>query len=219
MIILTFIEFYPRWALVATISTVAISATVSAKTSWRTRRQVNGVRRDPRDHPAASRIGTSRRTTPRTKAGQLGSHRSRSSVLLVHGALIRERGRAGRRDTSPAGGSSSMWKETARQATYVQREGRFVAAVPSVHPSAARSSADVIATSSDAAVVCIPELCVSLRCSIIIIVTIAKIIPLSPSHIQTHQGWQIWKSSTSCDGKLKNFNVNGKYWRHFLSIM
>lgn len=61
--------------------------------------------------PAASRIGGRGRRRRRTKAGQLGSHRSRSSVLPRTRTLIRRRGRAGWRDTSPAGGSSPRWKE------------------------------------------------------------------------------------------------------------
>lgn len=109
---------YVHWALLVpalgtAISTASVSVTVSTTTSWRTWRQVNGVRRDPRDHPASGfQDRRPRRTTPSHKSGAARfPQEPLFRAASYTSTLIRGRGRAGWRDTSPAGGSSPTWKE------------------------------------------------------------------------------------------------------------
>lgn len=94
-----------------------------------------------------------------TKARRLGSHRSCSSVLLVR-TLIRKgavagcrRGSAGWRKTSPAGGSIGG-RRPPGNICVTRGAFRGCGPVRSSVRLRQRSPVDVIATSSDAAVVC-----------------------------------------------------------------
>jgi len=78
-----------------------------------------------------------------------------------------------------------------------------VAAVrPSIRPSAARSSANVIATSSDAAVVCMRGLRVTLRCIVAVtIIMCCQIESIATSRIRCNNLWAGESTASSASAK------------------
>jgi len=134
---------------------VTVLVTVSTMTSWRTWRQVNGVRPDPRDHPASGfQDRWPRRTTPLYKSGAVRFPQEplfRAALYTYVNSRERSRGLEGHiacrriivdmEGKRPAGNICVTW-------------GAFRGCGP-VRPFVCGKE-PVIATSSDAAVVCMP---------------------------------------------------------------